>query len=45
MKMRQYFPKPQKGFKETLVLKLICLIMRQNEISKIFYILIPQGLY
>ena len=31
-KMSQYFPKPYRSLVETLMLKLICLIMQQNPI-------------
>ena len=33
-KMGQYFPKPYRSLVETLMLRLICLIMQQNPILK-----------
>ena len=45
MKMGQYFPKQYEPFGvEILILKLIYLIMQQNQIPKIFHILILQVL-
>ena len=45
MTLYKKFPKPYEPFEEILMLKLICPIMQQKQISKIFHTLILQVLY
>ena len=45
IKMSQYFSKPYEPLPEILMLKLICLIMQQKQISKVFHMLILQVLH
>ena len=45
IKMSKYLSKPFEPFPEILMLKLICLIMQQKQVSKMFHMLILQVLH